>query len=56
MDWGDKVLVGMFMFAGALIATLVVGAILEQGNQRECRVKVVTEQHVTAVEAERICK
>lgn len=57
MDGQDRLLVGWLIFAGALlVVSLIVGAIVNTGNQRECRVKMVTEQHVTADEAERICQ
>lgn len=56
MDWGDKAVVGLLLFVGALIVTGVVCTFVDTGNQRECRVKAVTEQHVTADEAERICQ
>ena len=56
MDAGDVVIAIFVMIPIVCLVALGVYTVVDTGNQRECRVKAVTEQHVTADEAERICR
>ena len=56
MDWGEAVIAGIVILGMLLVVALGVYTAVDTGNQRECRVKAVTEQGVTADEAERICQ